>query len=107
MSDISGILVDELRLQGEMHSDSSSLTGLMSSSSNLSGQIDGSRGPKGDKGDQGDPGPVGPPGTTDYKDMVNKPQINGVTLEGDKSFAQLGLNDIVINCGSSTTVIGE
>ena len=104
MSDISGILVDELRLQGEMHSDSSSLTGLMSSSSNLSGQIDGSRGPKGDKGDQG---PAGPPGTTDYEDMVNKPQINGVTLEGDKSFAQLGLNDIVINCGSSTTVIGE
>ena len=85
MSDISGILVDELRLQGEMHSDSSSLTGLMSSSSNLSGQIDGSRGPKGDKGDKGDPGP---PGTTDYEDIINKPQINGITLEGDKSFTQ-------------------
>lgn len=28
----------------------------------------------------------------DYEELVNKPQIEGVTLEGDKSFADLNLN---------------
>ena len=30
-------------------------------------------------------------GTTDYTDLTNKPQINGVTLSGDKSAADLSL----------------
>lgn len=30
-------------------------------------------------------------GTNDYDDLINKPQINGVTLSGDKSLADLGI----------------
>ena len=30
-------------------------------------------------------------GTSDYTDLTNKPQINGVTLEGNKTSANLGL----------------
>ena len=33
----------------------------------------------------------GPGGTTDYDDLSNKPQINGNTLSGNKTSAQLGL----------------
>ena len=32
-------------------------------------------------------------GTTDYADLSNKPQINNVTLSGDKSASDLGLQD--------------
>lgn len=32
----------------------------------------------------------GEPGSTDYKVMVNKPSIEGVTLVNDKSFKDLG-----------------
>lgn len=38
--------------------------------------------PKGDKGD---------PGTTDYTDVTNKPQINSVTLSGNKTLHELGI----------------
>lgn len=31
-------------------------------------------------------------GTSDYSDLTNKPAINGVTLSGDKSFSQLGMD---------------
>jgi hypothetical protein len=81
----------------------------------------GPQGPKGDKGDTGEQGPagIGIPtggsagqvlakasgtdydtewinqsgggGTSDYNDLSNKPQINGVTLSGNKTAAQLGL----------------
>lgn len=30
-------------------------------------------------------------GTSDYNALTNKPRIEGVTLKGDKSFKQLGL----------------
>lgn len=30
-------------------------------------------------------------GTSDYTDLTNKPQINGVTLAGDKSLSDLGI----------------
>lgn len=33
-------------------------------------------------------------GTSDYNDLINKPSINGVELQGDKSFEQLGRDDI-------------
>lgn len=33
-------------------------------------------------------------GTTDYNDLTNKPQINEVTLSGNKSFDDLGLRAI-------------
>ena len=42
------------------------------------------------RGPQGEPGGGGG-GTSDYEDLDNKPQINGVTLIGDKSAADLGL----------------
>jgi hypothetical protein len=48
-------------------------------------------------------------GTTDYSDLTNKPQINGVTLDGDKSSADLGLQsaltfDAVPTDGSTNPV---
>jgi hypothetical protein len=33
-------------------------------------------------------------GTDDYNQLRNKPQIEAVTLQGDKSFEQLGLSPI-------------
>lgn len=38
-------------------------------------------------------GEVGKPsgGTNDYEALINKPQINDVTLVGNKSFKELGL----------------
>lgn len=42
------------------------------------------------KGEKGDQGEKGDPGTTDYTEMTNKPQINDVTLQGNKSFEDLG-----------------
>ena len=34
----------------------------------------------------------GTPGTTDYTDLTNKPSINSVTLSGNKSFGDLGMD---------------
>jgi hypothetical protein len=31
-------------------------------------------------------------GTTDYNDLSNKPQINGISLSGNKTTSQLGIN---------------
>lgn len=54
--------------------------------------------------------PAGPAGTSDYADLTNKPQIEGVTLIGNKTAADLGLaksSDIptsgVIPAASSAT----
>ena len=41
------------------------------------------------QGPKGDPG--GSSGTTDYRELENKPQINGHTLSGDQSASDLGL----------------
>ena len=49
---------------------------------------------KGEKGDPGPPGPKGDPGgggTGSYSDLTDKPQIEGVTLEGNKTASNLGL----------------
>lgn len=43
-------------------------------------------------GESYDGGGGGSGGTTDYDDLTGKPAINGVTLAGDKSFAQLGMD---------------
>lgn len=48
-------------------------------------------GAKGEKGDKGLPGVNGQPGTTVYSELSDKPIINGVTLEGDKSLSDLGV----------------
>lgn len=45
----------------------------------------------GAKGDPGMPGKDGVPGTTVYSELTDKPIINGVTLEGDKSLSDLGI----------------
>lgn len=51
----------------------------------------GLKGEKGDKGDKGDQGERGEAGTKDYSELENRPQIEGVTLDGNKSFADLSL----------------
>lgn len=33
-------------------------------------------------------------GTSDYSDLTNKPQINSVTLSGNKSFSDLGIHNV-------------
>lgn len=39
-------------------------------------------------------GSGGGSGTSDYTDLENKPQINSVTLTGNKSTADLGINEV-------------
>lgn len=48
---------------------------------------DGQQGPKGDKGDKGDPGEKGDPGTTDYDELINKPDLGTAAFEDSSSFA--------------------
>lgn len=61
------------------------------------GKFIGPPGPKGDqgergpRGEQGEQGIQGLPGTTVYSELTDKPIINGVTLEGDKSLSDLGV----------------
>ena len=38
--------------------------------------------------------PSGTGGTTDYDDLTDKPQINGVTLAGNKTTSNLGIHDV-------------
>ena len=55
------------------------------------------KGEKGEKGEKGDPGEID---DLKYSDLPDKPQINDVTLEGNKSFEDLGaetLTNIEIN----------
>lgn len=40
---------------------------------------------------KGPQGPEGPAGTTDYNALENKPSLNGVTMEGDKTAEDYGL----------------
>jgi len=47
--------------------------------------------PRGVKGDKGDKGDTGAAGTTTYTALNDKPQINGVTLSGNKTAQDLGL----------------
>jgi len=47
------------------------------------------RGEKGEKGDKGDPGDYI---ANQYTSLGSKPQINNITLEGNKSLASLGIN---------------
>ena len=48
----------------------------------------------------------GAAGTTDYTDMTNKPQINSVTLSGNKSFSDLGIHNLPPS-GSSGQVLAK
>lgn len=59
--------------------------------------FDGAKGEKGDKGEQGvkgdrgEQGIQGLPGTTVYSELSDKPSINGVILEGNKTLSELGI----------------
>ncbi len=52
---------------------------------------DGVKGDKGEKGDRGEQGIQGLPGTTVYSELSDKPSINGVILEGNKTLSELGI----------------
>ena len=41
-------------------------------------------------------------GSSDYDDLTDKPQINGVTLSGNKTSADLGLDMVILSYGNST-----
>ena len=56
------------------------------------------------RGEQGEKGDPGDPGTTDYEDLSNKPCINGVELDGDKSFEDLGI-DVFPEGGSTGDIL--
>ena len=43
-------------------------------------------------------------GTSDYSDLTNKPQINGVTLSGNKSLADLGIQPADIYFDETATL---
>lgn len=84
----------------------------------------GNKGDKGDKGEQGEVGPIGPQGpqgeqgpvgpqgpagsggTTNYNDLENKPQINGVELSGNKSGSDVGLVNSRQGIENSGKVLG-
>lgn len=53
--------------------------------------VKGDRGEKGEQGIQGLPGVNGQPGTTVYSELSDKPSINGVILEGNKTLSELGI----------------
>lgn len=53
--------------------------------------VKGDRGEKGEQGIQGLPGVNGKPGTTVYSELSDKPSINGVILEGNKTLSELGI----------------
>lgn len=52
------------------------------------GEFEGERGPQGVPGPQGE---QGLPGTTVYSELSDKPSINGVILEGNKTLSDLGI----------------
>lgn len=57
----------------------------------------------GEKGEPGERGEPGEPGTTDYEDLINKPSINGTTLEGDVSLEDIGIGSVFTIKGSVST----
>lgn len=53
--------------------------------------IQGERGPQGETGATGEQGETGEPGTTIYTELTEKPSINNVVLEGNKTLEELGI----------------
>ena len=41
-------------------------------------------------------------GSNDYDDLIDKPQINSITLSGNKTTADLGLDMVILSYGNST-----
>ena len=46
-------------------------------------------------------------GTTNYNDLTNKPSINGITLTGNKTSVDLGINAIIPSTEPTNKVIGS
>lgn len=46
--------------------------------------------------------PAGGGGSSDYNDLSNKPSINNITISGNKTSADLGLDMVILSYGSST-----
>ena len=49
----------------------------------------------------------GSSGTTNYNDLTNKPSINGITLTGNKTSADLGINAIIPSTEPTNKVVGS
>lgn len=45
-------------------------------------------------------------GTSDYDDLIDKPQINGVTLTGNKTSADLNITGTTYTAGAGLTLTG-
>lgn len=52
-------------------------------------------------------GGSGSAGTTNYNDLTNKPSINGITLTGNKTSADLGINAIIPSTEPTNKVVGS
>ena len=52
-------------------------------------------------------GTGGSSGTTNYNDLTNKPSINGITLTGNKTSADLGINAIIPSTEPTNKVVGS
>lgn len=52
-------------------------------------------------------GGSGSGGTTDYNDLTNKPSINGITLTGNKTSIDLGINAIIPSTEPTNKVVGS
>ena len=87
-----GSISSEATLNGSISSEVK-LSGQMTTSEGLSGQITSNRSISSanlrELGREYIPGDYG---TYDYNELINKPSIEGVTLEGDKTFPQLKLD---------------
>lgn len=68
--------------------------------------LTGPQGPQGEQGPMGPQGPAGSGGTTNYNDLENKPQINGVELSGNKSGNDVGLVNSQQGIENSGKVLG-
>ncbi len=52
-------------------------------------------------------GTGGSGGTTNYNDLANKPSINGITLTGNKTSIDLGINAIIPSTEPTNKVVGS
>ena len=93
--DLGGMLTTSENLTGVLHDKSSIVKGVLNQNEDLRGIIDEENTLTGSLVVSNSlSGILGAPlgeYTTDYNDLDNKPQINGVTLQGNKSTSDLGL----------------
>ena len=52
-------------------------------------------------------GGSGSGGTTNYNDLANKPSINGITLTGNKTSIDLGINATIPSTEPTNKVVGS